>query len=727
MEVLKSSWWLIINIGYLVLILMVAFFLFTVPAQSDDFVYAFTQDFEPDYVLAVYLALPFWCGVTWYSACVILQIDPTESSLGRGSNPVHLKLSLIVPKVIGIIPCLILFVAIAMVPNVTQTHYQLIHMGGLSVMTIIMWGLFTLQDHALDTRTTIRTPQLERISEGDNPYLHPKGFVPYFRYLFSVRTIGKWPTFKEVDRFKYLTGYLPTIRQEMIFIAQFKSVKLYFVLLGSVAFILTALFCFPALNLYLSSWLRPASILILSISSLTLLFTIIFYFHDYRSRPFGVVLLFWVVVISYWNDNTRLVYIENDYAKHRASLDTAFAEWLDVKRTRWKESHGPGTMPVIFVATQGGGIRALNWTTRTLHYLDSAYKGFIDQTFLISGVSGGGVGAVAYLSFLHDLKAGRLPGDNPDSLFKKFTQQDFLSPLTASLAFGDNLQKFIPWPVSSLERSKILGKTWEKYYERIMASGTFSGSFLGMWYDDENKRYSLPTLMLNGTLAENGQRVITSNVEVGSGKWFYDDVDFFSISGRDISLSFAALNCSRFPFVTSGGLLESGEDRKGHIVDGGYRENTGLQTVYNVYKTIENELNASPRDSVNARILILYLQNGEDELQDKAKASRLLHDAITPVNGVINVNGTMLTAKAIVQLFHQSFDFAYPPNVEFHVMSLEEGRDSRIKLPLGWYMSDTVSQAIDRRVRRIGHIDTTLVRSLGKLFNERKTVKPGEQ
>src|SRR5690606_40467548 len=97
-----------------------------------------------------------------------------------------------------------------------------------------------------------------------------------------------------------------------------------------------------------------------------------------------------------------------------------------------KANHGKDTTPVFCSATQGGGIRALNWTTRVLHNLDSMYDAFIDQTFVISGVSGGGVGAAAYLAFRNDMANGRIKAENPDSLFKEFTRQDFLSPLTAS-------------------------------------------------------------------------------------------------------------------------------------------------------------------------------------------------------------------------------------------------------------------------------------------------------
>lgn len=631
---------------------------------------------------------------------------------------VHLKLSLLVPKIAGIIPCLILLGAIAFVPNVTERDFQLVHELLLGLMAVFMWLVFTLNDRVLNTSTIVRHPELQRTSGGKVSYDYPIGVMPFLRYLFAIKPVGAWPTFREVDQFKELTNHAPTIPQELIFIFLFRAVRFYFVALGAVALLITILFCFPSINLSLSAWLRPASILILTIPCLTLLLTIVFYFHDYTRRPFGVILLVLVIVFSYWNDNTSIKYLDNNRTVERMSVENAFDGWLANKRKTWKKEHGNTIMPVVFIASQGGGIRALNWTTRVLHNLDSMYAGFIGQTFVISGVSGGGVGAAAYLAYRDDVDHGRIKGDHPDSLFKAFTRRDFLSPLTASLAFGDNLQKLLPFPIASLERSKVLGLTWEKYYREIVGTDTFSDSFLGLWYDGEEMNYALPSLILNGTLAENGQRVITSNLEVRSARWFSDDIDFFHTAGRDISCSFAALNCSRFPFITSGALLDSAGHRKGHIIDGGYRENTGLQTIYNLYKTVEDNISNPSPDSLDVRLVIIYLQNGRDELRGDVSAARMLHDLITPIQGVLNVNGTTLTAKAIVQLFHQSFDFAYPPNVEFHVLSLDDRPDKTIKLPLGWYMSDTVSVEIDKRVKGIPTIDAALIASLNRLFGE---------
>jgi hypothetical protein len=720
-RLLKSLWWLFINVGYLLVILLVSFFLFTVPAQTDDFIYVFLQDFEFWYIVAVYLTLSIWCFITWYSGCINLQVDPVRPSLKQKESNEHIWWSLLIPRILGVTPCLIMGFAFYSASNVSNNYNKIFHLIGIAFTAVIAWIAFVKMDRRSAITSTVKAKSKDL---NMNPYKHPPGFRAFLKYLWSVQRIGKWPSLGQVDAFKKHTKQDPTFFQELIFIVQFEYVLFFFLWMGCFCLLLTLLMCIPWINLALSTWLRPGAILIISLACFTLLFTIIAYFHDYSRRPFGFIVLFFVLVFSYLNDNTSLNYLQNNYVAKRQTVNKVFETWLTTKKADWQVKNPGKVMPIVFVAAQGGGIRGLSWTTRTLNYLDSAYDGFLNQTFVISGVSGGGVGATAYLSWLHDQQDTSFVSSHKQ--FDSFTKQDFLSPLTAAFAFGDYFQHFLPFPVRSLERSKILGLTWERCYKECLGKDSFSESFLKMWYSENNFNYNLPSLILNGTLAENGQRVVTSNLNVAASKWFGDDIDFFDFTKRDINRSFAALNCSRFPFITSGGLMKQGIDRKGHIVDGkrkghivdgGYRENTGLQSLLNVFCSIRERL----KPEAGIRVIVLYLQNGIDERNDKVHASRVFQDLLVPLQGLVQVNGSGLPAKSIVQFVDQTFDRSINAAVDFHVLSLEKGRDStKIKLPLGWYMSAVVSEEIDKRVKHIPTVDTAMTRSFSKLFPRMK-------
>lgn len=725
-EALKSLWWLLINVGYLILILIVAWLMFTVPAQADDFVYVFVQDVEPLYITLVAVFLGLWCYVTWYSACIILQIDPIEtlddtSVQARLLRKSHQRLTLEIPRILGIVPCVILASAIWFVPDDAHTH-QYFYLIGLLLLGVFMYRLFVVQDRNASRPDTIDHLQSNKFKPN---YQLKEGKAAIRDLIQKAKspTQYRWPTNQEVVEFHNMhgPGTIPTIREEILFIFQYASVRFYYLFFGALSIVLLVVFSVPFLNLRVATAIHPASVLIVSITFITFVSTIISFFHDYTSRPFAIVVVLWIVFWSGFNDNTRPRYIKDLVHDPRMSVSEGFDQWVAQRKEQWPDSL---PMPVIFIATQGGGTRGLNWTTRILDTLNKVYpnqwnersakisrSGFYRQIFAISGVSGGGVGATFYSAY----QRNNITNSGTDEKFRAFTKSDFLSPVTASFAFGDSFQKLLPAPVHALERSKILGKTWDWQYSTHMdkAGVQLDHSFLDMWYADGKTNLDHPSLFINGTLAENGQRVVTSNLKL-EGQWFKEDIDFFSFNGHDITISTAALNCCRFPFITSGALLEGKGCKKGHIIDGGYRENTGLQTIGNLYFTVKDRFDKDP----SIFPLFIYLKNGADELNDKVKAIGFFHDLATPLMGVVGVNGTAMPAKGIQQSFLQEFG----PE-RFFVMDLENRESDQIKLPLGWYMSEVVSDEIDKRVCSMKRFDSVLIKKLDGMFIRRLCVK----
>jgi hypothetical protein len=434
----------------------------------------------------------------------------------------------------------------------------------------------------------------------------------------------------------------------------------------------------------------------------------------YLNAYFDIFL--WVLLSSNFNNNTEPFYKRPTIlVEERLTPQEAFEEWVVKKWNLWKSLDSTGkrdSMPVYFIATQGGGIRGVHWTTGIFHYLDSLSNGeFYKQTFCVSGVSGGGVGAAFYNTFYYDLVKSLDTSFSYRNL-KEFTKYDFLSSVTASFGFSDNLQRFLPFPVKSLDRSKMLALNWEVRYKDAfnIDSPSIDQDFLKFWYNSKKEfNYSLPSLLINGTLAENGQKVITSNLKL-EGKFFKDDLDFYCCTGKDISMAAAILNCCRFPYLTSGGLLKKDGCNKGHIVDGGYRENSGLQSLINLYYTLLPQI-VKPSDStIKIKPVILYLKNGGDELDKEAQATRFLHDFLTPINALASINGTALPSKGIEAMSSQIVEQSHvATGAEYFTLWLEDRADKSIKLPLGWYISKTVINEIENRVFDLPLRDTGFV------------------
>src|SRR6185503_15049930 len=96
---------------------------------------------------------------------------------------------------------------------------------------------------------------------------------------------------------------------------------------------------------------------------------------------------------------------------------------------------------------------------------------------------------------------------------------------------------------------------------------------------------AVPALYLTSASVERGARVVISpwswrTAGVAANDTRRDLVDLHDQIGGDVTLVQAAHNSARFTFVSPAGRLLSpdGQDR-GYVVDGGYFENTGIETA----------------------------------------------------------------------------------------------------------------------------------------------------
>ncbi len=476
---LLTIWSFLRNIGYLFIIFILAFILLNKTDQSQDFIIAFRDGSEPSYYFAVAILLFFWSYITWYSASVILEISPVNIEFINEKTAGRFCL------VAAFIPVFILAITFI----IEKAYYQ--GLGSL-LLGILFLVFFTWRN---------------KMNAGP----------------------GKWPSKEDIAKHNYdAHGFerTPTFIEEIKFIRKYPNVVFYFRIIGIAFILLIIILSFTEPLIWITRSLRPASVIILVLTFFTYIFTVLFYFHDIKARPFAFFILAWVIISSICNDNTTIPITKNfkDLKDFRLKPGDAFDKWYDKKYSAWDTIQHPKEMPVIFIATQGGGIRGELWTSEVLHFLEDSLHGFYNQIFCIGGASGGTVGAVYYNAFVYDsLNNKKNDTDITFDNFIKFASADCISPVTASFAFGENLQRLLPFPIASLERSKVMMKAFSKSYEKNLKSPLAESSFLNLYYpDDDSTQFNcdIPSLFINGVLAETGQRVITSNLKLRRFKQF---------------------------------------------------------------------------------------------------------------------------------------------------------------------------------------------------------------
>ena len=193
----------------------------------------------------------------------------------------------------------------------------------------------------------------------------------------------------------------------------------------------------------------------------------------------------------------------------RSTAVSTFDHWLNTRPMT------PGQpFPVFIVAAEGGGLRAAYWTAAVLSRLQDQWplgrENFSDHVFAISGVSGGSVGAAVFAS----LVARGGPGNAVQKQCRKNYEtaadcvlaDDFLAPTLSFLLFPDAIQRFWPFPFDSSDRARALELAWEASWRDALGNDALAAPFLDLWSGPDGTRHDVPSLLLNGTVVEDGRR-----------------------------------------------------------------------------------------------------------------------------------------------------------------------------------------------------------------------------
>jgi hypothetical protein len=434
----------------------------------------------------------------------------------------------------------------------------------------------------------------------------------------------------------------------------------------------------------------PAAVVLLALATIIPVMVVLIQL-GHEARIATVPSLFALAfVCSFYSDNHQV-----------RLLSAAVPHRLDVKQTfdRWRTDLAPRQygVPIIFVVSQGGASRAGYWTGDALSVLEQQTGGdFSRHVFAISSISGGSLGAAGFLAAIHDqpglAAAGRLR-----ARVACFTEQDYLSPALGGLLFPDLIQRFNPLPGVRLpDRARALEVGWEAGWGKTcdgagagVNSGRMGQGFLGLW--DRPSGPWLPMLMVGGVTLETGHPLITSSMALSSAATpFVDADDFHDVAGRDVRLSTAILNGARFPYISPGGTLP--KDR-GHIVDGGYFDATGVEAVRELALSMfkpGNQLTAARdgRPEIALRPVYLLLLNGEaSPASNPAKAAQ---DLMGPLRGLFHsreAHGALLRRNLLTAT----------PGVP--------GRDGEVitislcdAVPMDWALSEVATQTLRRDV-----------------------------
>jgi len=290
--------------------------------------------------------------------------------------------------------------------------------------------------------------------------------------------------------------------------------------------------------------------------------------------PFFIVALFFSMA-TIDNDLHTLQLIEGQENEELNAYEMSKNEFVSHIDTSY-DKH-------FIVGSYGGGLKANIWNLLLLNELTKENDNFLKSTLCLSGVSGGAIGISNFTAFNHNYNSRNYQLLNEK--INKIGQANMLSTDLFGWLVKDFWREAIPGSWFSFygkDRAHISMNIYSKMIHEKDVSLTIP--MRTYWMETFKKHNYFPAVIFNTTPT-------TSNYGVGcsvSGLNFPIAIDIldFTDDNKDIynSISFfgAASTTNRFPIFSPTARIP----QKGHFVDGGYFENSGLLYAKHFYDEI---------------------------------------------------------------------------------------------------------------------------------------------
>ncbi|MES2594624.1 MAG: hypothetical protein V4662_04785 [Verrucomicrobiota bacterium] len=340
--------------------------------------------------------------------------------------------------------------------------------------------------------------------------------------------------------------------------------------------------------------IHPLASLLLLICVLTLLLSSVTFILDRHRVPLMAGIVVYCALANLWRESDHYYPV-----MPRAQSAPALPTPAGIVEKSVEEGR-----PLVIVSSAGGGIQSAAWTTRVLEQLEVQMAavgspGFHDSVRLISGVSGGSVGALHYA-----YAVGMNPAAPDLDKAAKAAASSSLTEAVVGLVKRDLLRATFPAAFTSQEmlfndRGRMLEYAWAENAELLYGYGGLEHATLERWAVDALNLVR-PAVIFNSTIVETGERMaISTSPRSPLGYLQAPRAGNFEFTERylaDIPMLTAARLSATFPLISpaarpaisdgkGGGLVLPGTENAGvfpvggslhHAVDGGYFENSGM-------------------------------------------------------------------------------------------------------------------------------------------------------
>lgn len=479
----------------------------------------------------------------------------------------------------------------------------------------------------------------------------------------------------------------------------FREIEVFNIPAGASIFLLFTFFLFVFSALY--SWFRgwTLTLLILGIVTFNYVSTISDSFK-FRNYAYG---LDYSVKSDYTWDNLKKK--SSDKNRLNQSINSTI-KILENWKVKNRKLTGKTKPKLILLNTSGGGLRASMWTMEVLSTLDSTFDGkFFEQTQLITGASGGMLGASYYRQLFLQSKT-----DTTNYQHQYYTDKigkDLLNPLAFSIATSDFLFRYQSFRDGNYTYTKDRGYSFEQRLVQNL-DGTFEDTRLFDYYIPESEAI-IPMIIFSPAVVNDGRRMLISPQPISyltySNDSLYtstynsvENIEFSHFFERSnaINLKFtSAMRMSAtFPYILP--MVTLPTEPPVELMDAGVRDNFGLKTSVEFLRTFKNWIASN-----TSGVIMVQIRDKQKYFETtNASNGGLMQRLLAPFNSFYK-NTIRIHDYSNDQLINQIHDW-YPAKFDMITFYLDQPGDKKISM--SWHLTSLDKENIRKAMNSIDNI-----------------------
>ena len=283
----------------------------------------------------------------------------------------------------------------------------------------------------------------------------------------------------------------------------------------------------------------------------------------------------------------------------------------------WKRKQPVEKPVMLFINVSGGGLRSSTFVMNTLQQLDSITNGkLMQQTFLISGASGGMLSAAYYRELYNNKKKGEATNLH-QTAYTDNISQDLLNPIFSSMISRDMFSPSQKFSVGKYNYIKDRGFAFE---EKLNEN---SGKILNKQikdYSADEKAANIPMMIFNSVVTTDGRKMMIGTQPlsfmmkpVGFEKdtvFSPDAIDFAALFAKQDPLNMRLLSALRmnatFPYILPNVWLPSNPIVD--VMDAGLRDNFGQETTIRFIDNFKEWINQN-----TSGVIVLQIRDRQQD------------------------------------------------------------------------------------------------------------------